>query len=95
MAKKDDSHDENTCPKGLLKLVLCNAINQMHGPAYEQFADITLAAMGLSFMAGKLTPAHPATPTDTTSASGDSAPQAVESAGTPQPATFDVVEGGK
>lgn len=94
MAKKDE-HDENTCPKGLLKLVLCNAINQMHGPAYEQFADITLAAMGLSFMAGKFTPAHPAMPTDTTSASGDSAPQAVENTSTPQPVTFSVANGGK
>ena len=95
MAKKDDTHDENTCPKGLLKLVLCNAINQMHGPAYEQFADITLAAMGLSFMAGKLAPAHPATSASPAAPSGDSAQQAVESTGAPQPVTFDVVKGGK
>ena len=95
MAKKDDTHDENTCPKGLLKLVLCNAINQMHGPAYEQFADITLAAMGLSFIAGKLAPAHPATSASPAAPSGDSAPQAVESTGAPQPVTFDAVKGGK
>lgn len=94
MAKKDNTHDENTCPKGLLKLVLCNAINQMEGRAYEQFADIVLAAMGLSFMTGKLMPAHPTT--DPTAGSGDTTIQAVEQdARTPQPVTFSVANGGK
>lgn len=43
-----------TITKGLLKLIAYNVIDQLSGPAFDQFASILLAAAGLSFADGKL-----------------------------------------
>ena len=43
-----------TITKGLLKLIAFNTIDQLSGPAFDQFASILLAAAGLSFADGKL-----------------------------------------
>ena len=43
-----------TITKGLLKLIAFNVIDQLSGPAFDQFASILLAAAGLSFADGKL-----------------------------------------
>lgn len=43
-----------TITKGLLKLIIFNTIDQLSGPAFDQFASILLAAAGLSFADGKL-----------------------------------------
>ena len=83
----NEQSTNNVCPKGLLKLIMVNTINQLSGPSYARFADIVLAASGLAFADGKLAPAHaPAdAPTTTTATTGRG------QAGKVEPRTFKVV----
>lgn len=61
--KTQDMQDvTDVCPKGLLKVIATNAINQLEGNAYAQFAEIILAAVGLSFSGGEFHPAQGSDP---------------------------------